>query len=55
MLGPLSISLFLYILIWVSVNDEEGLDDVEQELEAKAVAPFISDRCVFYHCPVTTL
>ncbi|MCO5607172.1 hypothetical protein L7F22_061365 [Adiantum nelumboides] len=26
------------------LNDEEGLDDVEQELEAKAVAPFVSDR-----------
>jgi hypothetical protein len=26
------------------VNDEQGLDDVEQELEAKAVAPFISER-----------
>lgn len=26
------------------LNDEEGLEDVDQELEAKAVAPFMSDR-----------
>jgi len=33
-------------LCTLTVTDEEGLQHVNQEMEAKAVAPFISDRFV---------
>eukprot|EP00252_Welwitschia_mirabilis_P007275 TRINITY_DN184_c0_g1_i1.p1 TRINITY_DN184_c0_g1~~TRINITY_DN184_c0_g1_i1.p1 ORF type:complete len:320 (-),score=65.87 TRINITY_DN184_c0_g1_i1:1013-1972(-) len=33
-----------HLEIFIPVNDEEGLETVQQELEAKAVAPFTIDR-----------
>ena len=33
-------------LCTLTVTDEEGLQHVNQEMEAKAIAPFISDRFV---------
>jgi len=35
------------MIVFLPVNDEEGLENVDQELEARAAAPFLSDRSVF--------
>ena len=38
---------FTSLVLLVTVTDEEGLQHVNEEMEAKTVAPFTSDRFQF--------